>query len=79
MSEYFVKYLFIHVLSGETNQKVYDQPPGVCVLRGVEERGPGHYGPRRPKLRDVRQEDKREAEGRDREEAQEEGEAHHQP
>ena len=67
------------IKSGETNQKVYDQPSGVRVLRGVEKGGPGHHGPRRPQLRDVRQEDEREAAGRDREETQEEGEAHHQP
>ena len=75
----FCKDLFLNsVLLGETNQKVYDWPSGVRVLRGVEEGGHGHHGPHRPQLHDVRQEDQREAAGRDREEA-EEGEADHQP
>lgn len=72
--------LKICFLPGETNQKVYDRPSGVRVLRGAAEGGQGDHGPRRPQLHDVRQGDEREAAGRDREEAEaQEGEADHQP
>ena len=65
-------------MAGSADQEVHDQPPGVCLVRGAAEGGPGDDGPHGPQLRDVRQQDEGgEGGGQGREE--EEGETHHQP